>query len=366
MSSEELPGVELEPLPGPDGKLTPYAKSGLRTITTTRIDRPAFDSWYKNRAELMASMQSPVLSCAHPQMDLWLKIMRGLDPQLRIGQPPADTWPLTRVIPRVIPSKRGLPFTLPEGSYWIDYGAVSASMRHLPERDWTYSIAAQFPDPSRVTLGFIGKHLLSRLIFAKRFSLWSHPFFEQFKEGGMVVPDFSAWTDDPKPQSLTGERMTQHFAELGYDRGYNMIPTLAWQNREMLRRVTDMMGSLYPKVNTLYLYLNSTGVDRVPWLYSRLEDIQAHLSDLPFRYMISGVESGWGVNALGEVLPRGNYHLVAGGPWMQAQRAFGDDSERARVFRRAITQLEEWHRRENLPPLPERPDDPWASVLASL
>lgn len=362
----DLPGVELDPLPQPDGSVSPYARSGLRSITTTLIDKPAFNSWYGARPELLASVQSPVLTCVHPQMELWLKVMRGLDPLLSVSQPPASDWPLTRVVPRVIPSKHGLPFSLPDGPYWIDYGSVSASMNHLPEREWTHSIAQQFPDSSRVMLGFIGKHLLSRLIFRRRFSLWAHPFFEQFKTGGMVVPDFSAWLNDPKPQALVGERMTQQFAELGFERGYNMIPTLAWQNRDMLRRVTDLFGSLYPKVNTLYLYLNSTGVDRIPWLYSRLEDIQAHLSDLPFRYLISGVESGWGINALREVLPRGNFHLVAGGPWMQSTRSFGDDSDRAVVFRRAIAQMEEWHRGENLPPLPERPEDAWASVLAGM
>jgi len=364
--SSDLPGEQLPALAGPDGQPTIYANSGLRTVTGTRIDAPAYESWYSGQAELLASIESPVLTCAYPQMEQWLKAMNGLDPQLRISQPQAADWPITQVIPRVMPAKKGLPFELPEGNYWIDYGTVSSSMRHLPEREWTNSITAQFPDPNKVTLGFIGQHALSRLIWRQRFSLWSHPFFEQFRLGGMVVPDFSAWLNDPKPQALVGMRMSQQFAELGAERGYLMIPTLAWQNNEMLARTCDLLGSLYPRVNTLYLYLNSMGVDRVPWVYSRLQDIQDHLAPLPFRYIISGVESAWGIHALREVLPRSNFHLAVGAPWMQARLGFGSDQDRALIFRRSVARVESLSRGEGTPSMPERPEDPWATVLASL
>jgi len=365
-AENNLPGVELPALEQYDGTISPYANSELRSITTTRVDRLAWESWYQDKAELVASEASPVITCAHPQLELWLRMTEGFDPSLKMTQPPADQWPLTRIIPRVMPGKQGIPFTLPMGNYWIDYGEISSSMKHLPDREWTYKATEQFPDPNRVTLGYIGKHLLSRLIWRQRFALWSNPFFEQFKEGGMVVPDFSAWLDDPRPQALVGERMTQQFAELGCSRGYRMIPTLAWQNTEMLRRVADLFGSMYPQVNTVYLYLTSTGVERTAWLYSRLEDIQAHLSDLPFRFLISGVESGWGINALREALPKENFHLVAGRPWMQARLSFGDNQERALNFRRAVGRMEEWHRGENLPPLRPKPENPFQVVVDEL
>lgn len=321
--------------------------------------------WYRQHGRLLASEQAPVVTAAHPQLELWLKVLEGFDGKLNISQPPASQWPLSRVIPRVTPSPSGMPFQLPQGTYWLDYNQIAKSLQKLPDREWTYDAVKQFPEGSRVMLGFIGEHLISRLLWRHRYSMWRHPFFEQFREHGIVCPDFSSWLTDPRPQALVGERMTQQFVDLGHQNGYTMIPLVTWQSRDMLRRQIDMLGSLYPKVNTVYIYLISMGVSRDAWMWSRFDDmVQTGLNELPFRFIISGSEAGKYVRILHEdVLPNGNFHLVTGNPWMKARKGFGSAEDRARTFRQTIARVEEFHRGENLPPKAKRPEDPWAEIM---
>jgi hypothetical protein len=159
--------------------------------------------------------------------------------------------------------------------------------------------------------------------------------------------------------------MTQQFTELGAQHGYNMIPIITWQSRDMLLRQIDMLGSLYPQVNTVYIYLISMGVSRDAWMWSRFDDIiQTGLNKLPFRFVISGSEAGKYVSALrDDVFPDGNFHLVTGRPWMDARLSFGSAADRAVTFRRNIERIEGYHRGEHLPPKAKRPEDPWAEIM---
>lgn len=364
-SPSELPGVDLEPLPQPDGSLSPYSASDLKTVTGTQIMPRPWRVWYSKRGKLLASEQAPVVTAAHPQLDLWCKVLEGLDEKLEISQPVVSQWPLSRVIPRAVAGPNGMPWPLPKGTYWLDYNQISQSMRKLPDREWTYTASEQFPEGSQVLLGFIGEHLISRLLWRHRYSLWRHPFFEQFRKHAIVCPDFSSWLTDPRPQALVGQRMTQQFAELGHQHGYTMVPIVTWQSRDMLLRQIDMLGSLYPKVNTVYIYLISMGVPRDAWMWARFEDmISTGLADLPFRFIISGSEAGKYVRALREdVLPRGNFHLVTADPWMRARMGFGSLEDKGRAFRRHVARIEGYHRGEDLPPKARKPEDPWAEIM---
>jgi len=363
---DRIPGEHLDPLPGNDGNPTIYAASDMRTVTGTRIARRPERVWYRQRGRLLASDQAPVVTAAHPQMELWMKVLEGFDERLPIKQPPVSQWPMSRVIPRVNPSPKGLPFQLPVGTYWLDYNQISKSLRHLPEREWTYDAVSQYPADARLMLGFIGEHLISRLLWRHRYSLWRHPFFEQFRDRHAIVcPDFSSWLTDPRPQALVGQRMTQQFAELGSQHGYTMIPIVTWQSRDMLLRQIDMLGSLYPKVNTVYIYLISMGVNRDAWMWSRFDDIvETGLNKLPFRFVISGSEAGKYVHILrDEVLPAENFHLVSANPYMKATKGFASNEERALIFRQQVQRIEEYHRGEHLPPKAKRAEDPWAAIM---
>lgn len=360
MPKRELPGVHLDPLPEPDGKPGPYAVSGLKTITGTR--RNPLSDWYRLARDELSQETAPAITCAHPQLSVWLEQVEGLDPQWAITQPPASEWPLSKVIPRVVTSPSFPNWPLPAGTYWFDYSSITKSTRHLPTLPYTHELASKLPEGSTSILGCIGPLPIRMSMWKFRNIIWSHPFIRQFDY--IVVPDFSSYMDDPRPQALVGERMTQLWLQRGWERGYNMVPILSFQNEEALRRQVDLFGAMYPQVNTIYIELLSRGVPREPWIFHRLDLIEKHLGHLPFRFLLSGVESGWAMRETRRVFPNGNFHVVTIWPWMRASLSPGLKDQKARDFRQRCKALEEWHRGEGLPPAKVRPENALEALLS--
>lgn len=352
---EDLPGVELPPLPEPDGKPGPYAYSGLRHITGSRMNPKARKVWYTKYRHRLRAVDAPVVTCAHPQLADWLRVRGGLEPRWRCEHRPASEWPLSRVIPRVVPSPHFPNWEIPVGTYWFDYPSITGSQTKLPEKGWMLELKDRLPEGSTAILGCIGEYQMRVTMWRFHKVIWDHPFIQQFD--AVVCPDFSSYLDDPRPQALIGERMTQEFIETGYSRGFEIIPIISWQDETALRRQVDLLGALFPKVNTIYIELVSRGVDRTVWLFTRLEQIEKYLAHLPLRFIFSGCDAGWANTELHRIFPNGNYHLTTMWPWLQTAQEPGLKEQKARYFRRKIRRLEDLQRGENLPPPKPRPDD---------
>lgn len=350
----ELPPDPLPALAEPDGSIGPYAHSGLRSITGTRIN-PEAAFWYQHR-DLSRVPHSPVRTCAHPDLELWLANVGGFDARMRVAQPASEDWPLPRLIPRVKVHRGFPPFDLPAGWYAIDYQDLNSSLRHLPERDWILGLREMFPAGSHLILDFIGKHEIVEPLWRFGREFWEHPLLDCFD--AVIIPEFSSFLDDPKPTYLVGERMKQVFAQEGYECGRTVVPSLAWASETSLRRQADLIGSLYPKVNTVFLDMLALNVDKTTWLWSRFEMLHKYFAPLPCRFIISGATSGWAIAELHAIFPRGNFHLLHIGPWMQATRSEANRHERAEMFRRDCQRLEEWGEGDNLPPRMPRPEIP--------
>ena len=362
---EVMPGVDLEPLPERDGTIGPYAASGLKTITGTRRNPQALEDFYSDSELMMSAERSPAITCGHPQLELWLNMLQGFDPRLSVDQMPLSDWPLSRIVPRVNPSSSFPAWPIPSGTYWVDYPQVTSSLKKVASSEWQMNLVNAFPTDSTILLGCISdkRHRLN--MWTRRHEFLSSPFFRQFEH--LVCPDFSSYLNDPYPQALTGERLTQEWVSLASRMGYNAIPTLSWQNRTALRRQADLIGSMAPdRINTVYIEWLSTGVSRSNWLWSRLEDFAEELAHLPIRWLFSGIDSGWFVRELLEVLPRKNFHMVTIWPQMETNFDPGLNDQKAKGFRRRIARLEGLHRGELLPPPHPRPEDPLASLLADI
>lgn len=353
---ERLPPDPLPALPEPDGTLGPYAHSPLRTVTGTRVN-PEAAAWYQHR-EATVTHESPVRTCCHPDLELWLDNVGGFDPRCRMEQLPIDEWPLPRGIPRVRLAKKFPPFDLPVGAYAVDYQNLNASTRRLPLEDaWVSTeVRQKFPEGSFLILDFVGEHRLIEPLWAYGREFWEHPFLDQFD--AVVIPEFSTFVDDPKPQYLIGERMKQIFAQEGWESGRNVIPSIAWSSETSLRRQADLIGSMWPKVNTVFLDLLGLGVDRVAWLWSRFEMLYRYIAPLPQRILISGGSSGWSIAELHEIFPRGNFHLLHIGPFTNAMRMDATPRRRAEAFRAECHKIEEWGNGLHLPPRMARPEIP--------
>lgn len=354
----ELPllSEELPPRPEPGGELGLYAHSGLKVVTGTRANPLAKKIWYTRREEL-TSNSSRVITAAHPQLAEWINILEGLDPEWSLHQPPLSEWPLSRVIPRVKVGPNFPDWEIPAGSYWFDYSSITGSLRRLPSKPWTLELASRLPEGSTAILGGLGTIAQRLAMWRLRKVLFRSAFIRQFD--AVVCPDFSSYLDDPRPQGLVGERMTQLWAAEAEEAGLRTIPIVSWQDRDALRWQADLLGSLVDagQVNTVYLELLARGVRKKPWLYSRLDDIQAELAHLPVRWLLSGADAGGFIGPLREVLPQENFHLVTLWPWMRTGFQVGLREQKAADFRRRCQRLEEMAAGQDLPPAMLRPPD---------
>lgn len=351
----QLPPHPLPPLPEPDGTMGPYSNSALRSITGTRIN-PEARFWY-DRASQVVVPESPVRTCAHPDLALWLENVGGFDPRMSMRQPDLEHWPMSRLIPRVHLYKSFPPFELMPGTYSVDYVSLTQASDRLPEQEWVKNIRSMFPEGSRILLNFIGKNQQTHYIWHLGREFWEAEFLRNFD--GIVSPEFSTFLDDPKPQYLIGERQKQIFCQEGFEAGHTTIPSIAWSSESSLRRQLDLVMSLYPRVNTVWMDCLGAGVDPTAWTWSRLEMLEKHIPpDFPMRWLIAGAVSGWAIVELHRIFPRGNFHSVNIRPFAKTMSKAGTTKERTESFQGHCRRIEGWLRQEDLPPAQPRPELP--------
>jgi hypothetical protein len=261
---------------------------------------------------------------------------------------------LSSVIPRVALSKSFPEWQLPAATYWIDYQRLTGRVDKLPEGEKISRIRSLFPEGSYLLLGNIGPSTLRFAWWTQRQLFWHSELVSQFD--AVVGPDFSSYLDDPAPQALIGERLTQQFSELGAQAGQTVIPTVSWQNSDSLARQADRLGALYPSLHTIHLELGSKGADRAAWLFSRLDDIRAYLAPLPLRLLVSGADPAWFVGELRSIIPAERLCLVTLNPFMQTTMRPLLPEQKAEDFRRRISRLEELLAGQLSAPVKTRPE----------
>jgi Domain of unknown function (DUF4417) len=342
-----LPPEEIPALPDPcfDNQLGPYSHSDLKQVVGTRIN-PDSIGWYKHR-ELLLSERCPAKTCAHPELEGWLGDVGSFDARVRINQPPASQWPMSKIIPRMALWGESLPFEIEPGTYMIDYLSLNSDPTSTPTRDWVPRLRERFPEGSRLILSFFGpegargrRPLIIGLWTLRDF--WYAPFLDQFD--GVVLPDFSAYSDDPLPQMLFGERQAQIFAQEGSDAGRTIIPAIAWCTEASLRRQVELYTS-QPNVNTILMDCYGSHIQKVGWAWRWLFAIEKYCAGKDhIRWMFTGLASGWVIRELNRIFPNGNYALVTtASPQIAATRGTTDKEIMAKRFRRAIGKLEDFH-----------------------
>jgi hypothetical protein len=343
---EELPALDDHDGLGPG----PYHHSRLRTVTGQRTN--PHSTIYRQR-ELCLGPGTPI-NAAHRNLELYIADVQGFDPRLRLKQPPISEWPLPKVISRVHPSGSFPQWEYPEGGvYAVDYSRVNPGMKTEPTAEWVYDLKSRLPEGSFTILDFIGKHHYVTNLWSQGPSFWQQPWLDSFD--AIIVPEFSAFLDDPRPQYLIGERQKQIFAQEGWEAGKTIIPSIAWSSEASLRRQLELLASWYPHVHTVFLDALGAKVDKVQWCWSRLMMLEKYAADLPFRYIIAGVTSGWALAELKHIFPRGNYHVVNLSPFMGATFALGTEADRAKIYRE---QLEIAERKANGQDLSQRSPRP--------
>lgn len=352
------PDVMLAGLPDPELGLDEgaYAASGLRTITGTKINPYAVDL-YGAQASYLASARDAIITGMHPDLEAWIKFLGGGDAEWHMRQRPIEDLPLSRVLPRLVMTGGAWPpWPIPKGSYWIDYSNFSRHRTKIPESDWTQNVRDRFPDDCQLVLGPIQDHAVRITMWNLRHQLWESDFLKQFD--AVVCPDFSSYVNDPYPQALLGERMTQIWSEWASRYGVNVIPIISWTSEDSLARQADRLGALIEAghVHTIYIEWLARRVEKDHWLFHRFEAFQRHLAHLPVRWMFSGVEAGWSMRKLHEILPQGNFHVVGIWPWMRTRFEPGLSEQKARIFRNKLHTIEQMHRNEIPMPPKERPE----------
>jgi len=317
----------------------PYSVSGLKTVTGNRIN-PDCRSYA--RRELMTKPGFGMRSAAHTHMEIFLNEVGGYDPRTRINQPPASELPLSAVIPRLSLRGEKLPYPLRKGSYIVDYPSINSNPRKLPERAWAPRLRDRFEDDTQLLLSFFGNHKVVRGLWTMT-EFWYHPFISQFD--AILLPDFSAFSNDSWPQSLHGERMHQIFGEEGSAAGVNVIPSLAWAGEESLRRQVELYVSQYPRINTIHVDCYGSNVDRVGWIWRWLYALEKYCAPhTHIRWLISGITTGWGIRELNELFPSKNYHLIMSvSGYVNSMVGSTDPNFQAREYRKKIATLEDMY-----------------------
>lgn len=351
--------VALQALPDPAlaGQIGPYAASAMRSIMGAHINPYAVDL-YGNMATYLATNKDAMITAVHPEAGAWLKYLGGGDSDWTMQQRPIDELPLSRVLPRVPIYDREWPWAIPKGSYWLDYMNFS---RHrtkvpgdkMPDDAWKLRVHSQFPEGSQLVLGPIQDHHVRINMWNLRYKLWESDFIKQFD--AVVCPDFSSYINDPGPQALMGERMTQIWSEMASRHGINVIPIISWSNEDSLARQADRLGALVEAglVHTVYIEWLARGVKKPHWIHHRIEAFQRHLAHLNVRWIFSGIESGQVMALVHNALPAGNFHTVGIWSWKRTQFVPGLSEQRARTYRSKLARIEQHQRGEDLPaPLP--------------
>lgn len=339
--ASRLPPEPLPPLPDPyyHDKPGPYAYSRLRDVCGSRISGDAY--YYYRRRELMTSPGNGIVSCVHPSLEPWIGNVFGFDMHSPVRQPPREEWPLSTVACRVDYTGRKPAFELPEMTYFVDYSSFHSDPATMPTKESIEGIRGEFfPENAKLVLTFYNRPDL-------KLSLWTHldffrqPFLDYFD--AVLMPDFSAYSNDPTPQYLIGERQMQVFAADGSREGVTVIPSIVWSARESLRRQCDFWLSQYPYVNTIRIDCYGHDVDRTAWTWRHLFAMEKYLQGMDhIRWIIAGITSGWAIRELNRIFPKGNYGLVAPiNNYIKALRGSTDREWSARTFRQSIQKIED-------------------------
>jgi hypothetical protein len=350
----ELPPEQLPPLDDPVfGGPGPYASSDLRDVCGTRINPDAI-GWYKRR-HLIRLPTCPAKTCAHPELDQWLGDVGSYDPRAAVTQPALSEWPFSAICPRIVVWGQELAFPLEPATYVIDYPYLHSNPQTLPAREWVLRLRDRFPDGSRLLLSFFGNRALTLGLWTLT-DFWYHPFLDQFD--GVILPDFSAFSDDPVPQYLLGERMQQIFAQEGSEAGRAVVPSIAWSSETSLRRQVELWTSRAPRVNTIQLDCYGSNVDRTGWIWRWLFALEKYCAGKPYiRWLISGITAGWAIRELNRIFPEKNYCLIPSvSMFVSSTKGTTDKEFMGLQFSRRMRQLEAFRRGEEVAdPLP-RPD----------
>lgn len=334
-----------DPLPAlydpcfPDGK-GPYGASALRDVCGTKINPDAI-GWYKRRARLKEK-SGWVKTCAHPDLEAWIADVGSFDPHSRVTQPAVADFPLSTICARVDVRGNKMPFELEPMSYLIDYASLHSNPRALPEPDGVKNLFDNhFPEGSQLLLSFFSERPLTLGLWALT-DFWNHPFLDQFT--AVILPDFSAFSDDPWPQSLLGERMHQVFAEEGSAAGRTVIPSVAWASEASLARQIELWTSSYPYINTIRLDCLGHNVDKAGWAWRWLFALEKYCKGMDhIRWMISGLNAGWHIRELNNIFPAKNYCLTTTlSTFIASMRGSSDKAKQAEAFQRRIRKLQDF------------------------
>lgn len=304
----KLPPSPLPALPDPSygGDLSPYSESALRDVCGTRINP---DSKIYERRQGVVGRPLKIKTCAHPFLEKKISEVRSFDPHSRVTQKSLQDWQMSAIIPRLSVWGDSLPFEIPkECTYSIDYHYLHSNPLSLPDRENALNLRERFSDETHLMLAFFNDRKLVEGLW-QPLGFWHHPFVKQFDS--VIMPDFSAFNNDPVVQYLYGERQMQIFAEEGCEAGHNIIPTIAWASGESLRRQMELWTSSYPYVNTIHLDCHGSGVNKTGWAWHWLFAMEEYCAHFPhIRWLISGMQQGWVFRELNRIFPKKNYCIM--------------------------------------------------------
>lgn len=355
MSSKFVLPDPIPPLKDPlyNDEFSPYAISGLREVVGTRINPDAID-WYRQREVLTNSGCLPK-TAGHPDLEAWIAEVGGFDPRAALKQPKLADWEMSHIIPRVGLKTTGLVFPLSKGTYMIEYSALHSNPATLPTKEWVNNIKSFFPEGSRLLLSFFSDRELLYALWPK-VDFWDCEFLKNFD--GIICPDFTSYSNDPKPQTLLGERMHQVFAKEGFDNGHTTIPSIAWADEASLRRQADLWAS-QPDVNTVVLDCHGSGIHRAGWTWRWIFAMEKYFADkTDMRWIIIGIHAGWAIREFNRIFPNGNFCVVPTfSTYIAATRGQSDEDGMAAKFKRSIEKLEDFKLGNVVAEGQERPDE---------
>lgn len=329
-----------------------YQYSPLRVATGTKINPDSF-SYYQHR-EVLTMEGFPAKTIVLPEIETWLTDTMGFDPRSIVKQTPKQEMPLSAVIPQVIPRNNGsFLFPLEEGTYLVNAMNIQPNPMTYPER--IIGIKNHLPEGSKLYLAWFGDHDYIETLWT-RMDFWDLEFLKEFD--GILLPAFSAFSDDPIVQNIIAERQQQIFAQEGFEAGFNVIPVIAWGHLESFRRQVDFWTSLYPHVHTIAFDCLGHTVNRRLWTWRWLFAIEKYLIGLDhIRFIFSGLVSGWAIKELNRMFPNTNYHLIGSRhEYIRASSGTSNKEAQSRALRKYIARLEDFRSGREIAETNPRPD----------
>ncbi len=300
--SAELPALS-DPLYGGPG---PYATSPLRVVTGPRANPEARSSYV--RAEGTLAQAGSKLSCFHPRLAESLADVAGLDPRWEMSQPPVEDWPITGVVPMIVPGAgRRAPFPCPPLTYLVAYDAfVPHPGGTCKDIDSPKRLRESLPEGSSLILTLHGNYdYLNAAMRQTEPFFWEQSWLYQFD--GIVIDQPDPFANSPYAQQLIAERWHQMLCAEGAREGAHVIPALAWGNEAMLRRQV-LSWALNPRINTIYVDAYGPRLHKATWAWRWIMALERYVApQRHIRWLIGGLTSGWQVQELRRIFPAGNF-----------------------------------------------------------